>query len=237
MPAGNNNSGSGDLTAKYVIGATDGSLPNGVVIPGMNGSADIKSAGVNDDEFDTVLTGWTLLNAPNIAVSNSDLASHLHLKANANANQALKGIYKASPSIPFTVSCKITDCYARQANNKAGLILANAGLTAFASLMFICNDAGTGSPANSLMPVNFTWSSLTAPSALTTINCGVSAGYLRMVVNSSTSVDCYYSINGLIWRFITNFNPGITVANVGLGVDSGHATYPGEMFVDWIRFT
>ena len=65
------------------------------------------------------------------------------------------------------------------------------------------------------------------------------AHYLRVTVNSGTSMDCYISDNGLSWvETHTAVNPGLgSVAYWGVAVCPGNTTATLDMWVDWVRFS
>lgn len=225
----------GGGSSDYVSGASG---TGQIIIPGLFGSPDIRVAATNDDEFDTTdvsdpMTGWTTLGTPTAHNINSTVKSHYYIRQAATASTDLVGIYKAIPSAPFTVTCKISDSISRGDYNKAFLFVAEASpgkIETFSTLHTTGPD-----------PLQLDlWTSRTSYSS-TPGTVGAPAGrlpiYLRCVVTTTTSLAWYYSEGGLHWRrFNTGHNPGFTVGTVGLGVASMNATYDGEASFDWIRF-
>lgn len=228
--------GGAPTTAKYVTSASDGTLSAEIVIPGMAGSADIASGGGADDEFDQntsgTPSGWTAFNSPDTVNTNA-VRSHLYIKANAASGDNIKAIYKACPTIPFTVTCKMSDYFIKANYTGAGLILLDSTPTKLLTL-------GAATNVNERFGgTNWTNKTTVSGGAGTDYVCTPwPNAYLRFVVNSSSNVDLYVSRGGRVWRSLgTAFNPGFTVANVGLYVNSNNASDAGEAYFDWIRFT
>ena len=203
----------------------------GAIIPGLQGSADIRVAGASDDEFDTTdtsdpMTGWTTLGTPSAHDINSTVKSHYYV-ATTTASVALMGIYKAK-SPGFTVTCKMSDYFfTSNASMRAGLFISEASPGAISSIAV----ANFGTVQVTAWTNRTTFASnpqsLAGPSTYM---------YFRIVVTSSTNVAYYVSINGLVWTaFLTGHNPGFTVGAAGLFVNHGGATT--EAVFDWIRFT
>jgi hypothetical protein len=209
-----------------------------IIIPGLSASADIRVAGANDDEFDTTdtsdpMTGWTTLGTPSAHDINSTAKSHYYVRRNAASGDGLVGIYKACPSIPFTVTCKLTDCYLGAAYNLAGLAILEASP---GKIMTLNRNYSAGSPWR-IGGDKYTNRTTNAGSPPWTAVSMFGILYLRLVVNSTTSVDAYFSQSGLSWTLMGNANPGFTPGAVGLLCDSNNASHKGEAFFDWIRFS
>jgi hypothetical protein len=209
-----------------------------IIIPGLYGSPDIRVAGTNDDEFDTTdtsdpMTGWTTLGTPTAHDINSTVKSHYRVRQAATSSVGLVGIYKAIPSTPFTVTCKLTDWLERGDFNQAGLFIAEAAPGKIETLA-MKHSGSPGGLAIDTYTNRTTYA--TTPQNLTVY---MTAGaYLRCVVTTTTSISWYYSFNGLVWRpILTGRNPGFTVGNAGLYCGSVNATYDAEALFDWIRFT
>lgn len=226
--------GGAPTTSKYVTSAADGTLSAEIVIPGMAGSVDIAGGGGSDDEFDQntsgTPSGWTAFNAPDTV--NTQTLSQLYLKANAAAGDNIKGIYKAVPSIPFTVTAKMNDFFVKANYTGAGLMLLDGTPTKLLTIGAAMNVTERYGGTN--------WTNKTTVSggAGTDYVCTPWPNtYLRFVVNSSSNIDLYVSRGGRVWRSLgLAFNPSFTVANVGLYVNSNNASDAGEAYFDWIRF-
>lgn len=204
-----------------------------VIIPGLAASADIRVAGVNDDEFDVTdtsdpMTGWTTLGVPSAHDINSTRKSHYYV-ASSVAASALTGIYKACPAMPFTVTCKVSDfVMTTNSSYRAGLLIAEAN--ANTGKLVTCGISNQGVVINTVWTNRTTFSS--NPSSMSTYN----VNYYRLVVASSTVVTGYFSIGGVIWSPIgAAFNPGFTVASVGLCINP--LSILTEGLFDWIRFS
>lgn len=225
--------GGASVNDNFIVGQNgqnNSDLTNKVIIPGLTASPDIRVAGVNDDEFDSAgLTGWTLLNTPTTSNSNTAALSCAYLKSAATTGDNWRGIYKANPTIPFTVTCKVNDRQCGGGANGAGLFI---GLAVPGNMSILAfngnNDIGLFQYTT---PSNF--SSTVASNG----NYRSTCGYLKFVVNNATSVDAYFSQHGLSFTKLTNFNPGFTIGSVGLCVQSNDSSNPGDGYFDWIRFS
>ena len=231
-------------------------LAGNTIISSLGGSSDIDNAGANGDEFvqDTsgVPAGWTAIasGTPNTIDTNTNY-SQLHMIANGGGGgpNEMKGIYKAIPGFPFTVTAKITDWspwlgYGGTFNQiAAGLFVGEAGSTG--KLLTL-----GGNNANSAYFYDLfvrLWASRTNATAnlyeAAYPNASRPPIYLRMVVASTTSVKMYVSYSGYSWNQVpisgvyTAYNPSFTIAIVGLYVDGSDGTPAAEAFFDWIRFT
>ena len=215
-----------------------------IIVPGLAGSADIRVAGANDDEFDTTdtsdpMTGWTTLQTPTAHDINSTAKSHYYVKKTAtSASTGHVGIYKAwSPSAGGTVTCKMTDCIQARVNFQrgGGLFIAEASPGKMMNLWSV--DAGGGA----LLQVTYYTAPGTYSSAPGTYGVAGQAMwpiYFRIVYNSLTSISYYFSMSGKLWTpILVAHNPGFTVGAAGLCIDTQNATYDGEAIFDWIRFT
>lgn len=180
----------------------------------------------SDDEFKTTLTGWTVLGSLDVAASN-DIPSNLRIAKTTSGFQ-IDGVYKSVPSLPFTVTAKVTDGYL-VSGREIGLFVGEATpgkLWTFGTAYDAYYDSGT-------------WTNRTTRSGFSSgSNLGRHARYLRLVVASSTSLDAYVSDNGRVWtRVLTGVNPlgGSTLASVGFFA-TAFAASPTEGVFDWIRF-
>jgi len=203
----------------------------GAIIPGLQGSADIRVNGASDDEFDTTdtsdpMTGWTTLGTPAAHDINSTVKSHYYVKT-TTASVALMGIYKAK-TVPFTVTCKMADyLYTATTSMRAGLFVSEAAPGALSSIAM----------SNSGVVLVTAWTNRTTFSSNPgTINVSVTPLYFQIVATSSTNVNYYVSLTGKVWTAVlTAHNPGFTVGAAGLLVNHGGVTT--EAIFDWIRFT
>jgi hypothetical protein len=60
--------------------------------------------------------------------------------------------------------------------------------------------------------------------------------YWYLIFNSTTSVDIYWSVDGLAWLPVTSaYNPGWAMDKLGWGLRSDSSTASLEGTIDWIR--
>jgi hypothetical protein len=218
-----------------------------VQINGLSGSPDVlpASPGAHNDEFDSDFNGvnapWTAFGTPAIG-NTSDALSHLHLqKAGATA---MAGWFQAAPGAPFTVTCKLSDCYLGSNTNRAALILSSLATPVASSGTIV--DIGL-SQTSSTPPLptfysntytGFTGAGSGAMTLDTTVNTEAAPPcYLRVLVTDSTHWTPSWSKNGLLWNVGSVFSAGFVPLAVGLAVNAVGAAGRGEAFFDWIRFT
>ncbi len=211
-----------------------------IIIPGLAASPDIRVAGASDDEFDSTdtsdpMTGWTTLGAPTAHNINSTAKSHYYVSKDATAGPAQHGIYKAI-SVPFTVTCKITDMTLNGNDNCAGVFVGEASPGKMLQTSLVYNSGvNTRRKVQCQKWTNpTTWSSTTAA---IDGNFDVPI-YLRMVVASSTDISAYYSVGGHVWRtIVVSNNPSFTVESVGLFMLQNNASYNMKAVFDWVRIS
>jgi len=207
-----------------------------IYVPRLRGDADRLPAAPSsyDDEFEAY-SGWTQLGTLD-TVNATDFPSHLHLVRNSVDSAAIDAIYKAAPATPFTVTTLLADMLFEQQYNFAGLVIGDGapGKMMTAGVWYVggapyCNPSvwtnRTTRSANTDVANTYIW---TAPV------------YLRMVVNSITSVHFDTSKDGKVWRRAASaYNPGLSgsVAVVGLFQGGWTAGIKAESVFDWIRFT
>jgi hypothetical protein len=205
-----------------------------VEIDGLKGSPDAVPASPSayDDEFNT-LSGWTTLGALD-TLNATDVPSHVHL-AKTTSGIRIDGIYKACPSLPFTVTAHLTDQLCWTNYQQAGIMLGEASpgkLLVFGG-RFHTSFGG-------FVWEYSTWTNNTTHVADADTYQGAvykGARFLRFVVHSSTNVDILVSEGGRSWApLYTAVNPGFTIGSVGLHL-YGYSGATVESFVDWIRFS
>lgn len=204
-----------------------------VTIPGLKGSADALpgSPSSYDQEFGAALSGWTALNSLDMSNANSDLASHYHIRKNTSGD-FYSGIYRAAPSVPYTMTMKLTDYLHYQQYQGVGLMILDStptNLFAFGPIMngltysadyirmqgTVGGGRGTFADADGYPVVQ----------------------YIRMIVTSGTNVTCQISREGHVWYTIhSGAASGLTPANFGIWTWAYNAV-PAEGYIDWIRFT
>ena len=208
-------------------------------ISGLDGSPDVDVAGTNDDEFnDSALTGWTTFGSPTTADADTSRKGHLYLRKAAASGAHVAGIYKANPSMPFTMTAKMSAFRMGGDFNMAGLFV---GVTNPASGAFKAVLYQEGAPSAGLVsPGVIAWSNPTTYNGAGTYwrNSPHSPIYLRIIATSSSNVTFQASLDGTFFHTIVSANnPGFTIGSVGLFVNPDSASNDGEAAFDWIRFT
>jgi hypothetical protein len=232
--------GGAPTTAKYVTTATDGTLSAEVIIPGLAGSPDIRAGGADDDEFDTTdtsdpMSGWTTLGTPTAHDMNSTWLSHYYV-TKAPGGVSLTGIYKAIPSMPFTVTAKLAgDNNSADVQSRAALFVAEATPGKVVTVgKYGLSSMGLAADI---------WASPTSYTSqhgvVTPTGPPGSPVYLRIIVTSSTDVTFQWSVNGKIWFTLgtASMNPSMTIGSVGLCLDPQSSGATIAAAFDWIRFT
>jgi hypothetical protein len=184
----------------------------------------------DDDEF-TAYSGWTTLGALD-TLNVTDYPGHLHMIKNTSGTQ-VDGIYKTSPSTPFTVTCKVSDRLKQAQFHWAGLFIGEAGGAGKLMTFGLYETAAAGQTNWDVSPwTNRTTRGTPAQAALPIIW----PKYVRMIVTSSTNVTSQVSSEGMVWVTVdASRNPGFTVAIIGAWI-SGYAAIKMEATFDWIRF-
>jgi hypothetical protein len=225
--------GAGGSPTDAITGQIGG---GGAIIPGLQGSIDIRVAGTNDDEFDTTdtsdpMTGWTTIGTPTTHNINSTIKSAYYVSKTAAAGIGVHGIRKASPSLPFTVTAQITPGV-MEANARAGLMV---GVATPGQMISLSWD-GTNS-TDTFIHID-QWTSPTVYQASVASATVGYYPYLRIICTSSTAIQMQFSPNGYLWYdYAGSLNPGFTIASVGLFVNQSVGTKTVTMASDWIRFT
>lgn len=111
----------GDVTAEYIIGATDAALTNALVWPALYNHVDAPpvSAGSLDDEFDasTLNGAWSWVNQGSATATFSRSWLKLAL-ASSTSSDNITMIVKTAPSTPWEVTARI--CMVTLNNNWLG---------------------------------------------------------------------------------------------------------------------
>lgn len=232
----------GSVPSNLIVGGASETVAT-IEIPGLSGSADILPASPStfNDEFDEnaagAPSGWSRTDTSGgswgalTTCNTSDILSHLHLVC--GAGNLFQGVYKLGPgTLPFTVTCKLSDAIlhsnfdyagmwvASQAPGSAGNVYAlnfvDGGVIQTQTMVGASGATGSGGNTLDQQP----------------------PGYLRQVV-STTGVTPYRSFSGLVWE-----NNGGLISHtfaagavyVGLFVSTDGASDNGEAAFDWVRF-
>lgn len=213
--------GGSDLVQTYSGGGS-------VYIPGLIGSPDRlpASPSASDDEFGA-LSGWTTLGTLD-TLNVTDFPSHVHIGRTAGSWRC-DGLYKSAPSMPYTVTAKLSDTSVAGNYQFAGIFVGVAS----PGKMLIWGQYWEGGRGLSRQ----LWTNPTTRASYAAISSGWPPLYLRMVVTSSTDVVCQYSYTGFLWTTgYATLDPAMTLASVGFVVNDYYGALVGAVF-DWIRFT
>lgn len=208
------------------------------------GSADIPPASPNarDDEFDgTSTVTWTTTPVAPTATDRG-VTRPGHLRIQQATEVGYVGRHQPVPTAyPYTITAKVAGTTQRANFNRGGgIILGPAAPTQTSPLVYVGpvfnNSTSSGGLAYGhiaeriLTKFDGTFTSQTAPWP-----AGAGPYYLRVRVNSATSVDTFLSTDGWAWvPWETGFNPGFTPGVMGLAI--GAITTGGhEAFFDFFR--
>lgn len=208
------------------------------VVPSLASHPDAlpKAPSPWDVEFDRpIRQGYTLLGSPTWDV-NSTVKHHLYMSVPASTNRS--GLFWPLPTVPFTATAKFADWDAVPSTTsnavQAGIALCDASpdTTNIEHLSLTTRGNGT---TNTRIE---TGSATSLPE---------SAGfaqrppvYLRLVVNSQTDVDAWFSFNGRLWTQVMDArNPGFTLATFGVYVAAfgANPTTGFKACFGWLRVT
>jgi len=187
----------------------------------------------DDHEFKSTLSGWTTIGTLNTSNANATgYKSHLHIANTATGTFQLHGLVRTMPSMPYTVTAKFSDYHVNANYQHYGLCLSDGTkFMTFGPLWQSSNGIPEMFASN--------WSTRTSRSSFTEygeINRRVKK-YIRMTVNSSTSVDLYFSQDGLIWTQVASgWNPSMTPTQFGVIMTGNDNSVSVDLAVDWIRF-
>jgi len=223
--------GGAPTTVPYVTTATDGTLSAEVVIPGLAGSADIKSSGGagTSEEYDTGTTGLSWNSAPASENSNSSILSHLYAAFTTNAEYI--GTKSWAPGAgAFSAIAKIgATMNSASVAGSAGLHIGDSG-NSNRLLVQISANPGT---VNWTIKA-FTYTSATYSQRGSTWTVYKSEWYAKITRDGSNNVSFWFSDNGLTWQLIATQAFTLTIANIGYRV-GGPSAGTFEMAVDFLR--
>lgn len=208
-----------------------------VNIPGLAGSPDQipSSPSAFDDEFDTTSTFTSVLGTLDTN-NTTDVSSHLHILKTASGAFQLHGVYKAIPSMPFTVTMKLVEQSWDATYQRFGLMLLESGPGKIFEYGTMYWSAGQPNLGYGIWASRTSRTSFSDASTIAT--WGNSPLYLRLIVTSSTSVTRQISKNGFVYNTIgTAINPGFTIASVGLVVTGEDTSLTIDGYCDWVRFS
>lgn len=228
---GGSGGGGAPTTSKYVLGATDASLTNGITIPGLAGSADRAGQGGSTfaEEFDTTTNPftWTPSN-PTTQNSNTTVPSAFY--ASVSDTTERYGYRAFSPAGAFDLRAKVS------------LGLLGGSATPVAQIGLVVADATNANRAfvqitvgvNSLATSGFTYAASTFTQRGSN-NVGTYVLYLRLTRDGSNNISFYFSLDGLIWNWIATQAFTLTITQAGLRLSASGTSPSYEAAVDWLR--
>lgn len=215
-------------------------------IPGLAGHPDRlpDTPNADDEEYDVAVDGAWALFGSGSPTEDTTTPSHLHLTAPATGSVLLRGYRRAIPSMPFTVTTKISAHTLDNTQTHApfvglGLFEESSGK----SYHLILNLTGSG---NNVSIKTQYWSSLTGGTITDGHATPTSTGlallrpvYLRLVVTSASVIRAYFSYDGLLFTptYTATEDPGFTFDKVGYAMYAATLSTPVELMSDWIRFS
>lgn len=222
----------GATTGQAVVRQADGSWKPGNVASsgGVYSSSELadvapSSPSAYNDEFDgTSSVTWSpTVTAPNAVDRNTTFPGAMYLKASGSGGAYVGRTQPVPGSYPYTIQTKLLTTTARGNNHRGGgILLAPSGYGTGTTIFYFGNVYNNGHTITRVTAqAGGTFSSQSA--APTPLRFPL---YLRVVVNSATSISTYFSTNGFIWQLVeANFNPGFTPALMGLvGSEESGAT-------------
>lgn len=213
-----------------------GTVAGGSSYPLGSADAPPTSANAKDDEFDgTSSVTWS--DTPTVAAtvsSNSNRPGHLYLRASGSGAAYVGRLQPIPGSYPFTVVSKINGTGRANFHRGGGLVLAPASPSGTSQILYLGNAYNSGLAAERIT-AQFGGSFVSQSSV---IAMGLVPIYLKMVVNSATSVTTYVSTDGWSWRLIESaFNPGFTPGTMGIVVSEESGGGGVDVYADFFRVT
>jgi hypothetical protein len=194
------------------------------------------------DGFDTTDTSppiapWTTLGSPDtLTANNTTSVSQLYVAESGAGSVNLAGAYQTwSPSNGNYVETWLTDfTLSSSLSSYVGIFVGEAGGTGKFSFLGI----GRYAAAYDDRAVIFQYTSRTAFGSETGSVAGPWRGPvgLRLVYNSSTSMDYWLTTGGLGWRrLVTGTNIGFTVGIAGIGGDMSASSFTTEAWFEYFN--
>ena len=200
-----------------------------------------ESQGGLYDPFDTTdtsdpVSGLTMLGSPDVFDANSTAKGHLVVKESGSGSVNIVGGYKTwSPSAGQYVETWLTDAVFHPSNSSyVGMFIGEAGGTGKFCLVGLGRYATAWDDKLIVFNYNSRTSFASEPASVT--GPWRPPFGLRVVYNSSTSIDVYMS-HGIGWRkLVSAVNPGsFTPAIVGLGGDMSASSFTTEAYFDYLN--
>ncbi len=185
-------------------------------------------------EFDTSsFTGLTALGTPDSEDADTTIPGHYFVGDNDNTTV---GRYASAPSAPFTIIGKVGASTVHPTNNGVGVFIGEGtpGVLEFCGLF---NSPTGGNGTRNVAFVRYSDPSTYggASGALDGQLSPQGPFWVAIRVNSSTSVDYLYSMDGYLWYAITLArNPSITIGSAGVFITTADSARVAGAF-DFLR--
>lgn len=190
--------------------------PAGAAASWPPGSADKPPSSPNgrDDEGDGSSTA-TWINTPTPPTTwdvNTTRAHHIYVRSNGLGNNFV-GKLQTVPAFPFTIQAKISSTV-RSNFNQAGVILAPAATGSGTAIVHFGRLFSSG---HMVRRDKTTFGGTFANASGGLLTGWQGPVYIKLKVNSATSVDWFYSLDGWAWfNGEFGYNPGFTPTHMGL---------------------
>jgi len=218
--------GGAPATSRYLLAATDAALANGIVVPGLAGSAD--RAGVGGAtialEFDTTTTGLTASSAPTQIDSNTTIPSALYVVATDITERKYLRPFAPAAGAAFDARCQIA-VGANGIVGAAGLIVTDS-TGANIALMNLIHNADAMCSLTSYSGSGYATVSI--------INGLTNAFYLRITRDTANVYQFWWSTTGLIWQRLGSVTIATAVAQIGYR-HALNTAGSGQLASDWLR--
>lgn len=208
---------------------------------GLLSSPPPTTPGAYDDEFDG-LSGVTWTATPTAANTfdiNTTARHHAYIKA-SGSGAALVGKHQPVPgAYPYTITAKVSSTARANYHRGGGIFVAPASPTGTSNIAYLGVLYHTSYGNRSVQRVlqSFAGSSVSNTSQ-GNANTDWGPMYLKMVVNSATSIDTYVSRDGMAWFPVeSGFNPGFTPGVMGICCNEESAGGGVEAYFDFFRVT
>jgi hypothetical protein len=201
---------------KYLLVESNENLTEGVIIPGLAGSADIagQNGAGTSEEYDTASHGLSWSATPSVVDSNTTIKSHLYIKT-IDSTPCL-GAKSWNPAGAFDARCKISF-----GNGDFHFGIYDSTWTNGFRWAI-----GVGSNKHDLY-AQYSSSGTTKASLTGTFLYTI---YLRLKRDGSNNITWYFSDNGIAWYLFAIQSYTFTAEKIGFRM-----ALAGEYYVDWLR--
>lgn len=244
VPANDTTIASNQITDKRV---TVGDLVAGpaesgkIVIPTAVGDPRRRPASPSSSDVEwSTFSGWSNLGTPSADITT--VPGHLYMANGAPGTFQVHGIWKTLTdlglSMPFTVTVELADALF-SANFQQYAVMLVEGTGTGKLMLLGPTYQSTNGPGSIPEAIYANWTNRTTRSTVVEVSpVSPPIQFLRVKVNSSSSVDFYVSRFGKSYRSIgTAINPGFTIAGLGLAITGNDNSATVEGVFGPLRFS